>query len=273
MADKANRYMFTNSQCLSKAHVGRASNGLISHWDLLPVSQALAGRLWVRDPVAGSEPMPHCPYEEQTLWMGVVHCSPGHPLIHTRGQPGQQSHPCMGGAGKLADTHSSSFIKTTNKYSTNSKLLFEVQRVLFRPGFAVVSGQISTMASISAGVEDPTESAPAASGTGNVDAEGFEETISIDELGGGKRKLVRLSSGRGVLLLSHGGEVFATDHACYHHGGPLATGDIGTCFTPQGSWSLCIVIALQKTLVITPASSARGTNTSSRSRQVRCKLA
>ena len=83
------------------------------------------------------------------------------------------------------------------------------------------------MASISAGVEDPTQSAPAASGTGNIDAEGFEETIAVDALEDGKRKLVRLSSGRGVLLLSHGGEVWATDHACYHHGGPLATGDIG----------------------------------------------
>ena len=40
------------------------------------------------------------------------------------------------------------------------------------------------------------------------------------------RKLVRLRSGRGVALFLHSGRVFALDHACYHHGGPLADGDI-----------------------------------------------
>ncbi len=82
------------------------------------------------------------------------------------------------------------------------------------------------MASNSA-LEDPTQTDPASHGTGRVDAEGFEETISVDVLSGGKRKLVRLTSGRGVLVISHAGEIWATDHACYHHGGPLATGDIG----------------------------------------------
>jgi nitrite reductase/ring-hydroxylating ferredoxin subunit len=69
--------------------------------------------------------------------------------------------------------------------------------------------------------------AAAIRGTGRVDAGGFEETIKEDDLQPGGHKLVRLLSGRGVLLVSHSGIVWATDHACYHHGGPLATGDIG----------------------------------------------
>ena len=45
----------------------------------------------------------------------------------------------------------------------------------------------------------------------------------------------RLASGRGVAIWLHGDKLFCLDAACYHHGGPLAAGDIedvaggGTC--------------------------------------------
>lgn len=93
---------------------------------------------------------------------------------------------------------------------------------------APVFPHFPAMASAAPGTaEDPTADNPAHAGSGTLDSDGFEKCLAAEALPEGSRKLVRLSTGRGVLLLRHGGQVFAMDHACYHHGAPLATGDIG----------------------------------------------
>lgn len=77
----------------------------------------------------------------------------------------------------------------------------------------------------------------------------FERVCSLSELPRGSSRLVRLASGRGILLVRPAGAaatdanpegVFALDHACYHHGGPLVDGDIedlgGGCLTIVCPW-------------------------------------
>ncbi len=57
----------------------------------------------------------------------------------------------------------------------------------------------------------------------------FECAATLDELAlRGGRLEVKLANGRNVLLVSGRGtgEVHALDAYCYHHGGPLADGDI-----------------------------------------------
>lgn len=70
----------------------------------------------------------------------------------------------------------------------------------------------------------------------------YERVCSLSALVRSRRELVRLRSGRGLLLLhsaspspaggagggaaAGGGSVVAIDHMCYHHGGPLFDGDI-----------------------------------------------
>lgn len=55
----------------------------------------------------------------------------------------------------------------------------------------------------------------------------FERVCSVEDIKVSGRLLVRLSNGRGVLLIFHGdGVVTACDHMCYHHGAPLFDGDI-----------------------------------------------
>jgi nitrite reductase/ring-hydroxylating ferredoxin subunit len=58
----------------------------------------------------------------------------------------------------------------------------------------------------------------------------WERVALLSELrASGGRLLARLASGRGVALFLPGPgarAVFALDHACYHHGGPLVDGDI-----------------------------------------------
>lgn len=77
----------------------------------------------------------------------------------------------------------------------------------------------------------------AATGMGTAAAPTFERVASLAELTAAKKQLVRLSNGRGVLLLALGGDaVTAMDHMCYHHGGPMYDGDIEdmhgkTCIT------------------------------------------
>lgn len=65
----------------------------------------------------------------------------------------------------------------------------------------------------------------AASAAESSDA-AWEAVLRSDALANGARKCVRLTSGRGVLLIRHAGVVRCMDHACYHHGGPLLHGDI-----------------------------------------------
>jgi len=60
------------------------------------------------------------------------------------------------------------------------------------------------------------------------DTVGWELVCQSDDLAASKRLQVRLTTGRGVLLLHRGGSELpaALDAFCYHHGGPLVTGDI-----------------------------------------------
>ena len=58
----------------------------------------------------------------------------------------------------------------------------------------------------------------------------YERVCSLEELRSApnRRKVVRLASGRAVLIFLHerDGSVSAIDEFCYHHGGPLSDGDI-----------------------------------------------
>lgn len=55
----------------------------------------------------------------------------------------------------------------------------------------------------------------------------YEFVCSLSELPSGTRRCLTFSSsGRSVMLINVGGQVFCIDQACYHHGGPLLDGDI-----------------------------------------------
>lgn len=54
----------------------------------------------------------------------------------------------------------------------------------------------------------------------------FEPVLSASELPNNSRRCIVLPNGRRVLLVHHKNTIYCIDQACYHHGGPLATGDI-----------------------------------------------
>ncbi|KAF0720511.1 Aste57867_230 [Aphanomyces stellatus] len=55
----------------------------------------------------------------------------------------------------------------------------------------------------------------------------FEAVCPAAELPNNGRRCVLIpSTGRSVLLVHHEHVIYCIDQACYHHGGPLATGDI-----------------------------------------------
>ncbi|OQS04058.1 hypothetical protein THRCLA_03666 [Thraustotheca clavata] len=54
----------------------------------------------------------------------------------------------------------------------------------------------------------------------------FSAVCTISDLPNGSRRCIVLPSGRTVLLVHHKNVVYCIDQACYHHGGPLLTGDI-----------------------------------------------
>ncbi|OQS00494.1 hypothetical protein ACHHYP_03447 [Achlya hypogyna] len=54
----------------------------------------------------------------------------------------------------------------------------------------------------------------------------FEAVCSVNDLPNGSRRCVVLATGRTVLLVHHKHALYCIDQACYHHGGPLLTGDI-----------------------------------------------
>lgn len=64
---------------------------------------------------------------------------------------------------------------------------------------------------------------------------GWEFVCTLDDLRQAKRSLHRLSSGRGIALFYRRDQVFAVDHGCYHHGGPLVDGDIEDLVPPSSS--------------------------------------
>jgi len=55
----------------------------------------------------------------------------------------------------------------------------------------------------------------------------FDQLLPVGDLPPNSRRCMLLpSSGRSVLLVHHSETIYCIDQACYHHGGPLATGDI-----------------------------------------------
>jgi nitrite reductase/ring-hydroxylating ferredoxin subunit len=57
----------------------------------------------------------------------------------------------------------------------------------------------------------------------------YERACSLSDLrSSGGRALIRLSNGRGILLVQSrvSDPITAMDHMCYHHGGPMYDGDI-----------------------------------------------